>query len=351
MRSPEKIAVFRALRLGDLLLAVPALRSLRRGFPEAEITLIGLPWAEVFVARFSRHLDRFVEFGGYRGITEVPLDAGRSARFIADQRAFGYDLVIQMHGSGRTSNSCVIAMAGRATAGYFEGNRPAGLTVAAPYPDDQPEVLRNLELVKLLGCSDSDPILEFPRSAADETEADRLLASVSIRSRRLIGLHPGANAPARRWPSQRFAEVVDRLGHSYDAAIVLTGGPHERTTAEDVARMAHVPVLNLAGHTSLGGLAAIIARLELFISNDTGPAHLAEALGTPSVTIFGPADVRRWAPLDRRRHQIVRHPVSCSPCPHRVCPIDHRCLTGITPDDVIEAAEMVLSRTASEAAA
>src|SRR5947207_8384540 len=119
--QPRKIAVFRALYLGDLLLAVPALRALRAGFPEAEITLIGLPWAASFARRFRFYVDRFVEFGGYPGIDEVAVDPGRSARFVEEQRAYGYDLVVQMQGSGRTSNPCALALGGRMTAGYYEG--------------------------------------------------------------------------------------------------------------------------------------------------------------------------------------------------------------------------------------
>src|SRR5690349_237428 len=94
----RRIAIFRALQLGDLLVAVPALRSIRAGFPGAEITLIGLPWAASFAARFDRYIDRFVPFEGYQGIQEVPYDPARSQAFIAEQRAYGYDLVIQMHG-------------------------------------------------------------------------------------------------------------------------------------------------------------------------------------------------------------------------------------------------------------
>jgi ADP-heptose:LPS heptosyltransferase len=169
-----------------------------------------------------------------------------------------------------------------------------------------------------------------------------------VRARRpLIGIHAGAHAPARRWPAERFAVVADHLAQRFGAQIVLTGGPGEEEIAQAVAagtplagRVA--PALNVAGQTSLGGLAALIDRLDLFIANDTGPAHLADALGTPSVTIFGPADHRRWAPLDHTRHPIVRRPVPCSPCRYTVCPIDHRCLHWVEPDAVIEAAERVL---------
>src|SRR5690348_11203743 len=103
-KRTRRIAIFRGLQLGDLLEAVPAQRAIRAGFPSAEITLIGLPWAESFVRRFHRYIDRFVEFAGFPGIDEAEFVPERSERFIREQRAYGYDLAIQMHGSGRVSN-------------------------------------------------------------------------------------------------------------------------------------------------------------------------------------------------------------------------------------------------------
>jgi ADP-heptose:LPS heptosyltransferase len=365
----KKIAVFRALYLGDLLLAVPALRALRAGFPEAEITLIGLPWAAAFARRFRRYVDRFVEFGGYPGIDEVAVDPGRSAQFVEEQRAYRYDLVVQMQGSGRTSNPCALAFGGRMTVGYYDGEPPPGLTFGAPYPDDQPEVLRNVGLISLLGCPNRGLELTFPLFVQDRAEAAALLSphppapspsrgegeqnisplprqgeGLGVRPRRpLIGIHAGAHAPARRWPAERFAVVADHLAQRFGAQIVLTGGPGEEEIAQSVAQRMAAPALCVAGQTSLGGLAALIDRLDLFIANDTGPAHLADALGTPSVTIFGPADHRRWAPLDQTRHPIVRRPVPCSPCRYTVCPIDHRCLDWVEPGAVIDAAERLLA--------
>src|SRR5438477_7258532 len=131
----EQIAIFRALYLGDLLLAVPALRAIRAGFPDAEITLIGLPWAESFVHRFSRYIDRFVEFVGYPGIEEMPVDPERTQRFLDEQRAYGYDLVVQMHGSGETSDQFALDLHAKVTVGYYKERHPAGLTVGRPYPE------------------------------------------------------------------------------------------------------------------------------------------------------------------------------------------------------------------------
>src|SRR5919108_1308087 len=136
--------------------------------------------------RFRRYVDRFVEFGGYPGIDEVAVDPGRSAHFVAEQRAYGYDLVVQMQGSGRTSNPCALALGGRMTAGYYEGEPPAGLTFGAPYPDDQPEVLRNMGLARLLGCPNRGLELEFPLFTPDRAEAAALLTP-----------HPPAPSPSR----------------------------------------------------------------------------------------------------------------------------------------------------------
>jgi len=342
--NPQRIAIFRALQLGDLLQAVPAFRAIRAGFPNAEITLIGLPWARSFVQRFHHYIDRFVEFAGFPGIVEVEFIAERTSRSIKEQQAYGYDLVIQMHGSGQASNPFVLALEGKNTAGYYEGKRPQGLTIGAPYLHDQHEIYRNLGLATLLGCAKGDLRLEFPLCHTDQAEAKGLLRNLPRANRPWIGLHAGARSPARRWPAEYFASLADACAEQFNAQIILTGSPDEQNIVQTVIEHMVTEPLNLTGKTSLGGLAALIGELDLFVSNDTGPAHLAIAVDTPSITIFGPADPRRWAPLDQQRHPIARHPVECSPCSYWRCPIDHPCLRRISPSMVFQIAETLLTR-------
>lgn len=300
----RKIAVLRALFLGDLLLAIPALRSLRAGFPEAEMTLISLPWAQALVKNLSVYVDRFVEFGGYRGLTDTALDPDRSQRFIDDQRAYGYDMVIQMHGAGGQSNPCARALGARRTAGFYLGQRPDYLEPAVPYPEHLPEVLRCLELPRALGCPDLGPRLAFPILPGDRQEADRLLDPV-LGSRPLIGIHAGAKSTIRRWPARNFALLAEILTRQHGATIVLTGGEQEEDF-ETLGRPIDAPVLDLTGQTPLGTLAAVLASLDLLVVNNTGPAHLAEAVGTTTVRIFDLDETWRWAPLDETRHRVVR---------------------------------------------
>ncbi|MDQ2903495.1 MAG: glycosyltransferase family 9 protein [Chloroflexota bacterium] len=345
LEEPRRIAILRALQLGDMLQSVPALRAIRARFPHAEITLIGLPWAASFARRFQRYIDRFVEFAGYPGISEVEVDPQRTARFIEEQQAHGYDLVVQMHGSGKISNTLALALGGQVSVGYYDLAAPAHeLTLAILYPENWPEVLRNLGLARLLGCTDLATWLEFPLFNEDLVEAAALLRALPRVDRPWIGLHAGARPPARRWPLERFARVGNALMQRFGAQIILTGGPGEEIMARTVEEHLSEPALNLAGQTSLGTLAGVISKLDLFISNDTGPAHIANAVDTFSITLFGPADHRRWAPLDQARHPIIRQPVECSPCGFWECPIDHRCLRRISPEMVSEVATRYLQK-------
>lgn len=343
LNNVRRIAIIRALQLGDLLVAVPALRAIRARFPQAEITLIGLPWAATFAQRYRSYIDRFLEFPGYPGIAEAEVAAEPLKTFIARARAEQYDLVVQMHGSGGASNPFALELGGRVTAGYYQDVPPQGLTLAAPYPQDAHEIYRNLGLAALLGCSELEPRLEFPLLDEDWAEAAELLRALPLADRPWIGLHPGARPPARRWPAAYFARVGDELARRFGAQVLITGGPGEEATVQAVLDQMQTRPLNLTGKTSLGALAAIMSKLDLFISNDTGPAHVANAVDALSITIFGPADYQRWAPLDQTRHRTVRHPVACSPCSYWECPIDHRCLRRLQPQVVLEAAEQLLN--------
>ena len=340
----RRIAIVRSLHLGDLLLAVPAFRALRRGFPNAEITLIGLKWSADFARRFAHYLDRWREFPGYPGLLEVDADPARTETFLREERAYCYDLVLQMHGDGTVSNRFALDLGGKCTVGYYHPTLPDGLTVGAPYPDQLPELLRHLGIVELLGLPSDDRRLEFPTFPDDEAALAEIVPNgLFSGGGPIIGLHPGARPPARRWPTEYFATVGDALAEKYGATIVVTGGPGEGGIAPEIIRRMRHPAVSLAEKTTLGSLAALINHYDLIVSNDTGPAHVAVALDRPSITIFGPADRNRWAPLDQTRHPIAFQPVDCAPCSHWECPIDHRCLRWVTPEQVLALADGLLS--------
>ncbi|MCL5962623.1 MAG: glycosyltransferase family 9 protein, partial [Chloroflexi bacterium] len=232
----RKIAIVRALHLGDLLLAVPAFRALRKRFPEAEITLIGLPWAKEFVRRFSAYLDRWVQFPGFPGMLEVEVDWSRTRDFLKSSRAYGYDLAIQMHGDGSVSNKFTALLGARLTAGYRRPDLPSPrLTHTLPYPEGMKEVLKHLRLVEALGARYGDAGTEFPLYPYDFDELRQLPGAKELEGQNpIVAIHAGARPPARRWYPERFASVADWLVAEHQATVVLCGGPGEEYLSQAV---------------------------------------------------------------------------------------------------------------------
>jgi ADP-heptose:LPS heptosyltransferase len=212
---------------------------------------------------------------------------------------------------------------------------------AIRYPDMAHEIDRNLWLAELAGGSASDRSLEFPVSVTDRHDADALIGPPNHRP--LVVIHPGSKLPTRRWMPDRFAAVADAVIEQFGAEVVITGTEGEAGVADAVVSSMRHRAASLAGRTTLGSLAAIVERASLFITNDTGTAHLAVALRTPSVVLFGPGDVGRWGPLDREQHRVIQVPTACSPCEHAICPIDHRCLRAIEPAQVLPEVSRLLA--------
>jgi ADP-heptose:LPS heptosyltransferase len=339
-----RVAVMRSLRLGDLLCATPALRSLRAALPRAHITLIGLPLAREFVRR-CRFLDDFEEFPGFPGIADQSIVPQRTVAFLARMQANPYDLAIQLHGSGVFSNPFTVLFGARYTVGFTRPHEAElGLDFSTPYPSRGREVHRLLTLMHALGAPNCGEQTELTVLPEDRAELQALLGDVLTTKQPLIALHPGAKVATRRWPLDRFAAIGDYLSKEYDAQILLTGGKEEEFMCERVRSLMQRPALNLAGQTSLGTLAALIERLNLFISNDSGPAHVAAALDTPSITIFGAANVEDWAASDIERHRSLSVEVPCRPCSLSECPIGYACLQGVTVDMVLDNAAILLER-------
>jgi ADP-heptose:LPS heptosyltransferase len=293
----SRIAIFQALNLGDLLCATPALRAIRRHFPAAEIALIGRPWAREMVTRLPA-LDRVIPFPGYPGIAESPDSDGQTQTIWPP-----FDLAIQMHGSGVESNGFVASLGAVRSLGYG----PAGddrLTIVSEWLDEEPEPVRWLRLISALGIRADGLQLDFSLTREEEKQAARLIGPPD--GRPVIGLHAGASDPARRWPPEAFSALADALAARFDARIILTGVAAERPMTAQVQTGMRSPAIDLAGRTTLGQFGAVIAALDLLVTNDTGASHIAAATGTPSVVLFGPTDPRRWAPLDLIRHHVIR---------------------------------------------
>jgi len=341
-----RIAVLRALQLGDLLCAVPALRALHAEYPAARITLIGLPWAHAFVERFRRYLCDFVEFPGYPGLAERACDPARLPGFFAEMKERRFDLAIQLHGSGEITNPLVARLGARHSAGFYRrGHFCPDAERFVEWRDDEHEVARYLRLLSRLGIAARGTALEFPLQDEDW----QAWASFGLERDGYVVVHPGSQLPSRRWPPERFAAVADALADE-GLQVVLTGTQGERAVTAAVLRAMRRPALDLTGLTSLGALAALIGRARLLVANDTGVSHIAAALKAPSVIVASGSDPRRWAPLDRARHRVLSHPTPCRPCAHAVCPIGHPCALGVSVERVIDEVRSVI-RNPSECVA
>lgn len=333
MTDRLRIAVFRALQLGDLLCAVPALRALRTAHPGASIALVGLPWARELAVRLSRYLDGFVEFPGFPGLPERAPDRAALPEFLDRMNRAGFDLVLQMHGDGRLTNPLVVLMGARETGGYCRAGRYCpNRENYLEWRDDEHEIHRWLRLVEHLGAPAKGTHLEFPLAPPDWRE----LEALRLANLRYAVVHPGAQLASRRWPAERFAEVADQLALD-GFHVVLTGTLQEASLVRRVMHAMRAPAIDLSGRTSLGGLAAVVARARLVVCNDTGLSHVAAATGTPSVVIASGSDPARWAPLDRNLHTVLWHEVPCRPCGYAECPTGHECALGVSVHDVLHA--------------
>lgn len=303
----DSLVMFRALQLGDMLCTVPALRALRTALPRARITLVGLPWAQQFAARFPRYIDEFIAFPGHDAFPEQPVKYDQLDEFYAAMRARRFDVALQMHGSGEQSNKVTRAFGARALAGY--GDDPSYHRERFyPYPDTGAEPVRLLELVELLGAPAAGTDLEFPLTDADERELAASGLAADLTPGEYVCVHPGARIRDKCWHPARFAQVADQIATEFDVQIVLTGSASEAPLTAAVASRMRFKALDAASPMSIGAMAALMSRARLLISNDTGVSHIAAGLKLNSVVIFSKADIRRWAPLDTQRHRCLWDP-------------------------------------------
>ncbi|UXY16305.1 glycosyltransferase family 9 protein [Chitiniphilus purpureus] len=305
LHPPRSVVVFRALQVGDMLCAVPALRALRRKLPRARIALVGLPWARQLAERLPELLDEFIAFPGHPGLPEQVPDPRAFRAFLHSVQARRFDLALQLHGSGLITNPLVAQFGTRWQAGFQDGG--AASSAHLPYPEHGHEIQRLLALTTHLGAPAQGEQLVFPLGPDDADELAQAGIALPNSGQPYVCLHPGARDERRRWPVTRFAELGDALA-AQGLRVVLTGSQQEKPLTTMLAAAMRAPVLDTASSISLGALGHLLRGAQLLVSNDTGVSHLAAALEVPSVVVFRASEMARWAPLDASRHRAVWDP-------------------------------------------
>jgi heptosyltransferase II len=322
--APERIAVRLPNWLGDTVMAVPVLAALRAAWRDAQVLAAG-PWAPLLAAQDVAD----VLLGYPRGWSGRLRAADKVARFAPE-------LAIVLPNSFESALGAWYSGA-RRRVGFGRGGRSELLTDAVPVPDPRPHQVD--EYLLLAAHAGASPVTREPRlsppapDSPERAEVTRLLDAAGAPGRvssPRIGIHLGAAyGSAKLWPLERVVEFC-RLAADRGVTPVLLGAPDDAPAATRITEA--VSVASLVGRDRPALLPSVLAELDALVSGDTGVAHLAAALGTPVVTLFGPTDPRLSAP--RGPAIVLQHPVPCAPCFYRECPIEHPCLRGITAADV-----------------
>jgi heptosyltransferase II len=337
MSDFKKIVIRGTNWLGDSVITIPAVRAVRQLFPSASIGMVA-PAKLAGVWENERSIDHVIP-------VPQPADLRDKLNAIRLVRSGRYDLGVLFPNS--LESALWFFLSGvRRRLGYATCGRVFLLNWKVQPPDGGGhQVHRYLNLVRALG-----PVHSEPRPSINIPEWLRGWARDSLRGKGLeqgvplVGVSPGSTyGPAKCWPREKFAGLIRLVRTRLRAPVIIVGGERERALADSLCRGYGGGVINMAGETTVMQLAALMARCALLVSNDTGPMHLACAVGTPVVAIIGPTDPGATGPLGT--HLIVRNAVACSPCFKRRCPTDHRCMTELSVEEVYRATEQLFNKS------
>jgi len=340
----NKILIINLGGIGDVLLSAPALRALKASFPGAKISILVVPRVYAFV-RGLAYIDAADIF--YRDIWHIFSDI----KVLLKLRKEHFDLAINMRTlvSKRSAEAIRLMLnivapklkAGRDTdgRGYF-----FDIKIPETLKGQKYEMEYDIDTVKALGAEVLDRNIDLKIDEENTNKIELILAQEGVsKAGMLIGVHPGGGS-TRRWSVENFSKVINAVGNKTACKFVITGGKDEIGLANKLARLVNTKVVNLSGKLNFPELVALIKRCDIFISNDTGPMHIAVILKTPLVAIFGAGDIIRFDPRNISDKAIVLYKkVECAPCEKFKC-ADLKCLKIITPGDAVEAALSLLDK-------
>lgn len=338
----KNILLIRLSSLGDIVLTSPAIRAVRKHFPYGRISMLVAEHSADLLTE-NPHLDEVITFN--RNAKDK--DMGEMVRVIRVLRERHFDLTIDFQRKFRTSVLAYLCGA-KCRVGYHQ---PCGWLCSVRVPDfvNKPSakqdsdlsghvINRYFDLLHAARIVAEDPTLELFLAESDRVHARDTMQEKGIDAEgTTVGLFPGAGWTLREWMPDRFAAIGDRLVRDLGAQVIIFGGPHECELVDHVANLMTEKATSFDGSHRIRQLAALIERCDLFLTNDTGPMHIATAMHTPTISLFGPGNHIRFQPLDPI-HTTIRHDVPCNPCKQFTdrCK-DNICMKLITVDEVWEA--------------
>ncbi len=337
----EKVLVRATNWVGDLVMSTPALAAIRKNFPEARISVLVKPPLQELLEG-NPAVDEVIVYDR-KDLYKGPAGVARMAKELRKKK-FNRAILLQ-----NAFEAALIAFLANIPVrmGYSTDGRGLLLSKSVKVADEtrgKHQVHYYLDLLASLGLKAEPSAPKLYVTKEELKEAGRLLMENGIgNDEMVVGINPGAQyGVAKRWHPERFGGVADRLAHDYKAKVIIFGGPGDVAVAGSVEASMRARPLNLAGKTSMRGLMALIKKCRIFITNDTGPMHVAAALGVPTLAVFGSTDPVATGPFGPA-NRVVREPVNCSPCLKRECQLKHyQCMERITAAKVYKVAKEML---------
>lgn len=330
-----KILLIRLSSLGDIVLTTPAIRSVRNNFPDAYIAML-VAKQSADILRENPYLNEIITFDRLA----KDKDTGEMWRIVRLLRERKFTLAIDFQRKFRTE--MLMALSG-ATERIGKGWL---CTIRVPERGNKHATSHYFDLLHAAGIPAKDQKLELFLAESERRDAVQRLKTAGVVDERVkVGLFPGAGWKLREWMPERFAAIGDRLVQHFNADVLIFGGQQESELVHTVANQMRTRAIPFAGNLQIRQLAACIGQCDLFVTNDTGPMHIAAAVGTPTVSLFGPGNHIRFQPLGTL-HQTIRHDVPCSPCKQFTdkCK-DNICMKGIGVDEVWGSISRALEKT------
>ena len=355
LKNVKKIAILRSGALGDIIVTLPAIRAIKNTYPNSEIVFLSRPWAKDFLLERTA-IDRFVEVPIVKGIREEidkEEDPEEITSFIKKMQDENFDVVMQFQGRGIAANP------------FIKKFNP-GLTIGLVSPDSekldrsidyyyfQNETLRYLEVAALMGAATNEIEPKVKILEKDIKEAKRYLSIIT--DKQFIVLHPFAVDIRRSWPLEKFVSLGE-IFYERGYQVIFSGSGDDKEVVDKAIIHSKYPLINSCGKLSLGGLAGLLSLSALMVSSDTGPLHLARAVGVKTVGIYWAPNLINWGPLSRNKHRpVICWKMECPNCgivpvnPYPYEPVKETCnhnlsfVKEVQVEQVLEAADLLIDK-------